>query len=990
VRAEHHKGLLDGYQQEYDQAMAGLNQDTPSLIDDKAYSPRAFEDALYSRDLFGAQLTASGLDHYYESVSDLLGIAAQLLRVEPDEDLIGLPATLPDRLEIPLRVKALNVLDQPLAGKSVNFFGQGDVQVSAVSATTNDDGLSTADIIVWKSIANNTSGSSVRAYIIDLGKTLELNYVFVKPGSPASIDALSLPGGEGAPGTQLPDAWVVAVKDAAGSIVNNIPLAVRFDALDGGGVSPIKTSNESGESLFSAKITLGDEEGSYRFRVSLIEPSGYTISQEIAVQADAASPYGAGARDIPTTVGFGPFKSLLAIDRITSDITMYPMQTSYDAPVGGVAVTRKTCEHYKTVKYTDDDGQEKEKQVLDFTHPYDETSAWKLLEDAIPTIVASPSGPVSIDPSSKTITGQRTGQTDIKAVIPGITGYKQTHPNCGRTVAETGTIESQSSLLHIVGIKNVEYTGNEGDIFYWPRLNQKSTTNIMISAEAKVSDGKWEDDANWYLLRNHLFLDVATEGGISFSPDSKCPYRGTLTGTGPARLYGYLKDSTGNTHHRREVSRTTVNSVEVLYPDSCHAGESCQVKVVVRGGADMSGYSCQWQEEPESSYDDDLGASSFSSQTGFTRTGPYEWASVNDFLYPEDGVEPFIRSKLSHRFSEKLVERSSGDIIETNFVHWLRINSARINKLRLKARRPGEAGDPYLAFSYDLFTDDTERIGDLLEIHPQAIMGEEMEDYVFENLIKLKLNDGPYQRVGDILNESWNSDDVPAAFVRYIQRVPHPWTLNWYPIYISISRINRPGTLTLASAIFSDDIDEKHYKTALKQGRSVLFSQNKLDITLNVIRVDLIKESGGSYYRLLIDGPAPMDAYVARWRMVGRDGSESIEESAFLRSEDGKWYAEMEKEGAPRTIQAEILDLNGLVLGRAELPDYPPGDVNLDDRVDLVDAVLLLRHLAGLAELTDLQKRLGNVTGHEDFNDIGLADAMTILKVPAGDATALP
>jgi len=998
VRAEHHKGLLDGCQQEYDQAMAGLNQDTPSLIDDKAYSPKAFDNALYSRDLFGVRLSASGLEHYCASVRELLGIAAQLVRVEPAEDLISLPATLPDRLEIPLRVKVLNVLDEPLTGKSVNFYGWGDVQVSAFSAAGDDDGLSTADIIVWKSISNNISGSSVRAYIIDHWKTLEPNYVFVKPGSPASIDTISRPADQGAPGTRLPDAWVVAVKDADGNRINNIPLAVRFEALDGGGVSPIKTSNESGGSLFSADITLGNAQKSYRFRVSLIDPTGYTISQEIAVQADGASPYGSGSRDIPTEINFWPSYSWLAIDQISADMRWFPElsvavypETAYNFYVGGKTVTRQRCDHGPY-------------DVLDPVY------GTKVIEGAVPTIVTSPPGLVSIDAHNKKIrVNNRLGKFDIKAAITGITGYAKAHPECYRTVVQTGTIESSKMEMRVVGLKGVRYYGHGVGPYTWDDIfwDANPASSVRIYASKLFSDGTdlgWSDISPNPL--EHVGLDVVTEGATAFTRSSLGA--GELTGAGLARLYGFLRDSNGNIHHRQKASSSsepgfsktgniTLNTREVLHPAYCHAGDPCEVKVVVKGGADMSKYYCRWREsEGRSPHIDYVEGASFSSRTGFTKTGPFEWTSVNHIFYPEDAFEPSIQEKATPTIAVSLVEGESGEIVKsmlhsTSKSSYWKVRSPRMNKLLIKARRAGEAGDPYPAFSFDLFTDDTGwKYDPKLEIHPQAVFGEETEDYVFYDMLRLKLNDGPYRLVYDSVEESLEFDDIPVGFIPRFPRTPPPAFRRSYPIFLNIERIKRPGTLTLAFAVFSEDIDQDYYKTTLKEGRSVIFSQNKLDITLNVIRLDPVRESGGSYYRLLIDGPALMAPYVARWRSIGRDGSETVEESAFLRFEDGNWYAEMEKVGAPGSVQAEILDLNGLVLGRAELPDFPPGDVNLDGRVDLVDSILLLRHLAGRAELTDLQKRLANVTGHKNFHDIGLGDAMMILKVPAGDASALP
>jgi hypothetical protein len=60
------------------------------------------------------------------------------------------------------------------------------------------------------------------------------------------------------------------------------------------------------------------------------------------------------------------------------------------------------------------------------------------------------------------------------------------------------------------------------------------------------------------------------------------------------------------------------------------------------------------------------------------------------------------------------------------------------------------------------------------------------------------------------------------------------------------------------------------------------------------------------------------------------------------------------------------------------------GDVNLNGRVDLGDAVLILRHTAGLVNLTDVQKRVGNITGHDDDDSIGIPDAIAIVCVLTG------
>jgi alpha-tubulin suppressor-like RCC1 family protein len=59
--------------------------------------------------------------------------------------------------------------------------------------------------------------------------------------------------------------------------------------------------------------------------------------------------------------------------------------------------------------------------------------------------------------------------------------------------------------------------------------------------------------------------------------------------------------------------------------------------------------------------------------------------------------------------------------------------------------------------------------------------------------------------------------------------------------------------------------------------------------------------------------------------------------------------------------------------------DYIKGDVNLDGKVNMKDAMLLIQYAAGLAELTDVQKKRGNISGHEDDNQAGIADAFKII-----------
>jgi len=329
IEVKLYKGFLAERKTEYEEAMKAIELETPPLMEEDAYPPRALEEALDKHELYKARSTVELVEHTYGMIKGLLNLATKLVRIAPTEELITLPPGVTYPHDIPLQVKLLNVLGEPLAGKHINFFGSGKLQVNPGAADTNKDGIVSATINVWKEIEENLAGSSVEVYIIASGgRKIELRYIFAKPGKPASIVTVSRPQEVGASGAQLPDPWVVIVKDTDGNTINNIPLTVRFEALNGGNVSPEKTtiSVQEGESVsveeayFSTRLTLGaKDKENYRFRVGIVEPSGHSFNGEITVQSDETSSYGK-KRQLPTSVGFSVRPTSLAVDTLTSDI----------------------------------------------------------------------------------------------------------------------------------------------------------------------------------------------------------------------------------------------------------------------------------------------------------------------------------------------------------------------------------------------------------------------------------------------------------------------------------------------------------------------------------------------------------------------------------------------------------------------------------------------------------------------------------------------
>jgi hypothetical protein len=62
--------------------------------------------------------------------------------------------------------------------------------------------------------------------------------------------------------------------------------------------------------------------------------------------------------------------------------------------------------------------------------------------------------------------------------------------------------------------------------------------------------------------------------------------------------------------------------------------------------------------------------------------------------------------------------------------------------------------------------------------------------------------------------------------------------------------------------------------------------------------------------------------------------------------------------------------------------DYIKGDVNLNDRIDIGDALLLTHHATGSTELTDLQLRISDIAGHNDSH-LNISHTVKILALLA-------
>lgn len=93
----------------------------------------------------------------------------------------------------------------------------------------------------------------------------------------------------------------------------------------------------------------------------------------------------------------------------------------------------------------------------------------------------------------------------------------------------------------------------------------------------------------------------------------------------------------------------------------------------------------------------------------------------------------------------------------------------------------------------------------------------------------------------------------------------------------------------------------------------------------------------------------------------------------------------------PLTLQAKVVDESGKAFTSTTEAGAVTvvllGDVSGDQEVGAGDAVLVLRHSAGLANLSDAQKDIGDVNADKSLNS---ADAILILRYSAGIITKFP
>lgn len=890
------RGRWQGATQDYHRVTAPFEVSTKSRLDPDAWQPRTLGEALVEHGLYGAGLTAGSIkDCITEMIEELRAKPAEVQRVTPATQLISLPSEITYPHAVPISVRVVNAAGGAVPGISVSFSTRGHVQITNHVVETASNGVVSTTAEVSSGIEENPAGALISAVVIAGGTRLETTYVFGQAGPPSEIKTVSGPQAAGRAGSRLPDLWMIQVLDADSNLVNNISLAVSFQALNGGSIDAVKsavtvtgeTVVADGEARFSAAITLGHDHGTTnRYRVNLTEPSGMSVSAEIGIRADTNSTYGTVATDLPTAITLALTEPVLAFDSLTEAVTTRSRSTPYYTTVHGVTVTPSECVHYKWVTNVVG-GVTQVVHKVDFKHPYDAVSGLKTLA-VDPQILGA--SHVKLDTDANTANAISVGRDVLRARASGMVGTVPAHPRCdlGRTIVQIGNVVSDPVTARVTRVRSVVYTCDQdgADLF------NNDYGNIAVATRCVVADGHLTEE---FHSRNYGRLWANASADIIFTPTA--PYsdgviRGQVRGTGKADLHAGLVDLDGKTNFGARVATVTRNWVSVDAPTQLRAGESVHLTCQLLGARPFGSYRCSWNLVPGLGNTNVFGSVSPSTR-GFQTAGSGTLVSRTRFSYPETASEPFDSyPDTGDRWQLTVVPSGGGDSVINPISAGVEIVAPRLNSLYVGAKYANDPGDFYRAFGFDLFDDDdSERGPKMLELAAIGVFAQTVEHaYSAE----WSLGGEEYKTALDM---ALSSGGTPLRI--YNNQV------DGYPGFagIDVRGVRRPGTTTLSS----------------RTGDGGIYSENVLEFRMNRLRLDYGWHDDVPTFQLVVEGPSEMYDYTNHWHITLSDDSVITNSSTFYRMSNGTWYAEIEEPRPTKEVETVLVNARGTELARLDM-----------------------------------------------------------------------
>lgn len=174
-------------------------------------------------------------------------------------------------------------------------------------------------------------------------------------------------------------------------------------------------------------------------------------------------------------------------------------------------------------------------------------------------------------------------------------------------------------------------------------------------------------------------------------------------------------------------------------------------------------------------------------------------------------------------------------------------------------------------------------------------------------------------------------------------------------------KLTYPEGFEYVEAEASDLIKEAFYLDfAGYSGETYVFHHDEDARTITFVGASLydVENASGTLFDITFTAPEAAGAY---------DFTLELVDNAY--NEDGK-VVSVDKVNGKVTVEAG-----------GDEAEYELGDVNMDESIDLFDAIAVLQYEAGIVDFSDVEYALGDVNGDDS---VDLFDAIAILQYEAG------
>jgi len=527
-------------------------------------------------------------------------------------------------------------------------------------------------------------------------------------------------------------------------------------------------------------------------------------------------------------------------------------------------------------------------------------------------------------------------------------GYSSASYGLDKAVTGYKTAGNISSGIKFTAVKfkKFGFPGHQIDASYGGKLQ-----DLDYFYDSNSSTGRYAYDygGSTGRLEPHILLDYGDAGGLKAvkASEIKAPVTWSITKTGPFSISedGYVtyRGGSGETNFRVTLGgyesvegSITANSIELVLDDTMKRravspGKNHKVIIKVKGSADMNRYQVKWTGE---------GGKWAQNVTPFKKVGD-AWQAEGSFGVAFDGL--FDKSSLNKpvKIAAELIRTADNSKIYAYENSDLKTTYPAVDKLELYAG-VGKATPEKVTEPIDLFTS--------FET-PKVVL-----------LPRLSIKGGDPYSLGEI-NPSANiqvtSSNPAIIYVENeVARLSSGRELN----YVNIIALpaGRTGSAKVVAKMGGKDLDPAGYANIAGDQNELI--SNAVEINVNDVYLLAETSTGGrATYKLMINGPADMSKYQARWTgEATRTTSFTKDNGVFTTTLDttlrmdrvtiekaGKAFAQFNVKTAARRLSIKLL------------PPKPP--VTVVSKVDVAN-------LGSLETITECKKQVGRQIELFGFN----------------------